>query len=165
MKALIVFYSRTGSTELIINTAKSETGIPTRQLIDLKSRNGIAGAGFAALFGLKTELKNPNYNVADYDTLFLATPVWAGHPTPAMNTFIRNTDLKGKNVYLVAIAGSGEAVKALNSLKVAVEKKGGHVINTSTYKGINPMKKNPSGKENSLKSDGKKLSEIISKMS
>lgn len=97
---------------------------------------------------LKTRLKNSNYNLDEYDTVFPATPVWAWHPTPAINTFVSKANLTNKNVYLIGVAAGENLSKTMDILKRKV-------IGMSTYVGIDPVKKNLSEKEAALKDYGK----------
>ena len=161
MKALIVYYSRTGSAELVARTAAEASKAQIRKLVDLKNRDSMPGAGFAAMMGLQTRLEKPDYDVSEFDTLFLVTPVWAWHPTPAMNTFVHKSNLKGKKIHLVAVAGDGKAVKALERFRTAVEKRGGQVIGTSVCVGIDPMKKDLAAHEKELKDAGLNLAKSV----
>ncbi|MFZ2412782.1 MAG: hypothetical protein WAW16_00945 [Candidatus Cryosericum sp.] len=96
MNALIVYYCNEGSTANVTEGLAQTTGGIIRQLV---SRKG-AGPGsiLAALLGLGTRLVNADYDVSNSDVVILMTPVWAGSPAPAINSFIAHAQLRDKRV-------------------------------------------------------------------
>lgn len=71
------------------------------EIKDLKCRKRFIGYIKAALDarGMKTTSIEPNTaNTADYDLICLGTPIWAGKPAPAINTIMKNEEIKGKDV-------------------------------------------------------------------
>lgn len=161
MKALLVYYSLTGSVKEIVKTVQKNSGLPARELIDTKRRDNVLSAGFAAFFGLSTKLKDPNFDVSKYDTLILLTPIWAGCPTPAMNTFIRRADLRGKKIFLVGVGAAPNNKRAIEKFRRIVRKFGGRIIGTRTYRGINPMRKKFQQRWKDLEEAGHELTRIF----
>ena len=112
MKTLVVYYSYDGNSALIAEHLKSALGAEILELktVDEKRRRGISlifWGGFQAVKGKKAPLKPYSVKPEDYDLIILGTPVWAGSPAPALNTFIAETDLKGRKVALFCTHGGG----------------------------------------------------------
>ena len=101
MKSLVVYYSRTGNARFVAETIAAEIGADIEEVIDLKKRSGalgFLGGGFAARFGKRTKIAPSKKSPAGYDLVIVGTPVWAGRPSPAITTYLRNNDLSGKKV-------------------------------------------------------------------
>ena len=88
MNVLIVYYSNEGSTAKVAEGLAQATGGTVRQLIDKRAAG--PWSIIAALLGLGTRLVGADYDVSGRDVVVVMTPVWAGSPTPAINTFIAN---------------------------------------------------------------------------
>ncbi|WP_313163951.1 flavodoxin [Sedimentibacter sp.] len=99
MRNLVVYYSRDGSTEVIAQEiARAVNGDLNK--IELIKDTGYIRAGFAGSFGLYGKIKKYDFNAEDYDNIFIGTPVWGGKSSTPINTFIRDTDFTGKNVFV-----------------------------------------------------------------
>lgn len=123
MKSLIVYYSLDGHTRLIADIIAKETGADIFELETVKPSAGKSGfakfflGGMRANFGQKPALKKPSPDLHDYDLIFIGTPIWASKNVPAINTFIAERDLAGKNVMLFSSSGGGDAGKGFAKLK------------------------------------------------
>ena len=82
-----------------------------------------------SLFRIKGNVEGVDFNPVDYDFILLGSPVWAGSPAPALNTFLEKVSpLSGKSVCLFVTYGSGLGKdRALRIMKEKVEGKGGQV--------------------------------------
>jgi flavodoxin len=130
MKTLVVYYTKSGWTEKIAQEIGKLTKGELRKIVEIKSRNGILGfirSGFEAVRGALSELRPMDFNLSNYDQVFLGTPVWAGSPTPAVNSFIAEADFKGKKVVLFLIMGGERYERPLSLLKEKIRAKGGKV--------------------------------------
>jgi menaquinone-dependent protoporphyrinogen IX oxidase len=88
------------------------------------------GAAFSAALGLKGRIKSMDFNVKDYDNIFIGTPVWAGKTSTPINTFLSKADLAGKNVFVFITQADGKTPNSLyDSIEKRVSAKGGKVIN------------------------------------
>ncbi|MFX1563087.1 MAG: flavodoxin family protein [Promethearchaeota archaeon] len=109
MKALVVYYSRTGTTRKIGEAISQEMDADIDEIIDQKERIGklnyIRSARDAK--GLKLTKIQFQKNPKDYDIIIIGTPIWWGHLTPAVRTYLTKFDLKGKQVALF-ITSQGE---------------------------------------------------------
>lgn len=133
MKSIVFYYSRTGKTAIAAKTLADKMSSELVEIKDLKNRDGIIG-WIKALFdarGMKITQIEPNkVNTADYDTICFGTPIWAGNPTPAINTVIKNFEIRGKDVILFVTLGGDKYKNMLNLMRKEVEEKGGNVIKT-----------------------------------
>lgn len=80
MKSLVVYYSRTGKTKFVAETAAAELGSDIEEIVDLKNREGKLGwmsATQDASRGKETEIAPTKKVPNDYDLLIIGTPVWA----------------------------------------------------------------------------------------
>lgn len=135
MEKGIVYYSRSNNTKTgALHLSKKIHA----SLIELKERGGRAGAvgfvksGFEAVTNKKSKLIGDPWGLAaPYSRLYLMTPIWGSHTTPAMNAFLSQADLKGKEIIVITFqAGSkGEgSEKVYEHIKNLVEKCGGSFI-------------------------------------
>jgi len=122
MKALVVFYSRTGNTKSVAEMIAGELKADVAELVDKRGRGGLLGflkAGRDAVKERITELEPLGHHPGDYDLIFLGSPVWASNPAPAVRTFVQSHDLSGKKVALFCTMnarGGEEACAALKEL-------------------------------------------------
>jgi len=103
MKALVVYYSRTGNTKFVAEEIAAELGADVEEIVDLKNREGRMGyisAGREAMSNKQTKIAETKRNPADYDLIVIGTPVWAWSPSSAIRTYVGKHDLSGKNVAL-----------------------------------------------------------------
>jgi len=131
MKTLVVFYSRTGNTELVAKTVAQVLNADLRRVEEVKERKGIftlvAGC-FKAIKNKSSDIKPVDFNLGNYDLIFLGSPVWASKTTPAINTFISKADFKNKNVVVFFTLGGTNYKGAVKDMTEKIEKKEGKVI-------------------------------------
>lgn len=53
----------------------------------------------------KPQLKPYQINIEEYDNIIIGTPCWFGSYAPAINTFLSDNRISGKNIYLVVCNG------------------------------------------------------------
>ena len=82
--------------------------------------------GMRASLGVKAALLDPLPDLAPYDRVFIGSPVWAGKPAPAVNTFLAGGDLSNKTVLLFACSGGENNAKCLEQMKKLL--RGGAVL-------------------------------------
>lgn len=130
MKNLVVYYSRGGNTETVAKEiSKAINGDINK--IELKKGISFMGAAFSAILGLKGKIKSIDYNLKDYDNIFIGTPVWAGKTSTPINTFLSKANLAGKNVFIF-ITQADEKTPSLvyESIVKRAEAKGAKVIDS-----------------------------------
>lgn len=119
MARLIVYYSLEGSTAFLSEELKTMLGEGTDilRLIPDKEppKKGflkIMVGGFFAISRKHVTLDPILVDLDDYDTIILASPIWAGTYPPAMGEFLRRYQLKNKTLHLILTSGSGDIDKA-----------------------------------------------------
>jgi len=161
VKLCAVYYSRTGSTKEIAESFADSIGAKLFKLEDEKPGKSISG--FSALLGLGSPLKEPLPDVGDFEFVVLLTPIFAWHPSPQMNTFVKKADLKGKSVFLVGVGAGETNEKALKRFSAKVEKAGANVVGTKNFKGLQ-MKQDLKEVKSNLIESGKQLVGIIERL-
>lgn len=143
MKSAVVFYSLDGNTRAVAKEISEKFGTEIFELEERKQRAKgsklFMTAGFQALFGIKTELKNTYYDdLKNCDMIYLGTPIWAGKASPAVNSFVSGVKAKGKKFYVFTLQGSdvnvnpcSGAIKLIHKL----EAKGADTVNAVSFKG------------------------------
>lgn len=110
MEYLVVYYSRSGNTELVGKKIAESLGCGEKQIFDRKNRSGVLGfltGGWDAWRGNSTEIYSER-EVDKSDHLIIGTPVWASNPTPAIRTYLeRYKDEMDKVSFFCTMGGSG----------------------------------------------------------
>jgi flavodoxin len=110
MKALVVFYSRTGTTKQVAEELAQSLNCDSEELIDKKKRSGPLGfvaAGRDATQKKLTKLAEIKRDPSLYDMVILGTPIWAGTLSSATRTYIVNNKSKFARVAFFCTNGSG----------------------------------------------------------
>lgn len=130
MKNLVIYYSKSGNTETVAEEISNVVNGDIKK-IELKKEIGFMGAAFSAFLGLKSKIKSMDFNLIDYDNIFIGTPVWAGKTSTPINTFLSMANLTGKNVF-VFITQADEKTPSIvyESIAARVKANGGIVIDS-----------------------------------
>jgi menaquinone-dependent protoporphyrinogen IX oxidase len=119
MTTLVAYYSRTGSNRTVAEAIAGKLGAEIDEIVDLRKRGGVIGwlrSGRAAMKGSDTEVKSSK-DPAQYDTIVIGGPIWGGHLTPAVRTYVRDHDLTGKRLAFFFVSGKGEVQRAVDDLR------------------------------------------------
>jgi flavodoxin len=133
LKTAVLYYSRTEKTAVAAKALADKISGDLIEIKDLKNRKGIIGwikCAMDARGGKTTQIEPSTFDTSAYDTLYIGTPVWAGKPTPAVNTVINNFEIRGKDIVLFVTLGGANYKNALNLINAKVEANGGNVIKT-----------------------------------
>jgi flavodoxin len=128
---LVVYYSLTGKTKRVAEALAITLDCPAFEIVEDKKRGrglvNIVGECFEALAkkssGISPVVIDPAVQV-----LFIGCPVWASLIPPALRSFLKQADFKGKKVVLFATSGSGEADSCFSAMNGIVAVGGGDVI-------------------------------------
>ena len=121
-KTLIVYFSWSGNTQTVANhihdliggdIVEVETVIPYPDSYE----EVIQVAPGELESDYRPELKTKVENMDEYDTLIVGTPIWGGHLTPAMKSFLANYDLSGKAIAPFCTHGGGGASSTYTDIK------------------------------------------------
>lgn len=130
MKNLVVYYSKSSNTETVAQEISKEVSGEIKR-IELVKDISFGWAGFTSLLGLKGKIKTIDFNVKDYNNIFIGSPIWAGKSSTPINTFLSEADFTGKNVFVFITQADNKTPNSVyESIKARVEAKGGKVIDT-----------------------------------
>ena len=121
-KTLLVYYSFEGNTQYAAEAAAKIGDIDLQRLIPVKEppKKGFGKffwGGKSVMMKETPDLELQQYSAADYNSIILAFPVWASSYPPAIATFLRDNDLSGKDISIIACSAGGNADKAFAKLK------------------------------------------------
>lgn len=122
---LILFYSFEGNTRKVVKFISKELDIPYEELKPIKdlSSKGFSKyiwGGTQVVMGKKPELETLKMDLEEYETIIIASPIWAGTFAPAIKTLLETGILKNKKIaYLYCHdGGPGKAaVKGQRSIE------------------------------------------------
>ena len=122
MRTLIVYYSLEGNTRWAAERIAEKLDADTLRLVP---KAAYPDKGFKKfLFGGKSavmketpELEAYEVDMAQYERVILATPVWAGTMAPPLRAFLQKEDLSGKRFALVASSMGGSPGRTFENIK------------------------------------------------
>ena len=125
-KALVVYFSATGTTAKAARTIADVTGGTLYEIVpqqayttddldwnDKQSRSSVEMNNPQA----RPALKDTKQDVAAYDVIFIGYPIWWDQAPRIINTFIESHDLKGKTLVPFATSGGSGISNSLKELK------------------------------------------------
>ena len=125
-KALVVYFSATGTTAKTARTIAEVTGGTLYEIVpqqaytsddldwnDKQSRSSVEMNNPQA----RPALKDMKLDVAAYDVIFIGYPIWWNQTPRIINTFIESHDLKGKALVPFATSGGSGISNSLKELK------------------------------------------------
>lgn len=119
---LVVYYSMTGNTADVANAIQQATGgdIYRIELVeeypaDKKQRRAILMEEIEQDY--LPPLREPAPNFAEYDIIFLGSPVWGYHLSQPVKSFLNKYDLSGKTVIPFASHGGGGRSKLFSDVQ------------------------------------------------
>jgi hypothetical protein len=149
MKNAVVFYSYDGSTRVAANVIAVKFSAELFELEEVKKRGrsklSFVAAGFAAVSGKKSKLKSIyEVELKSVDRIYIGTPIWASKPVPAINTFLKNSDIENKEIVIFTLQADpnpGESTaKSIGAMKSMLEQKGAKVMSSAMLVGAGPGK-------------------------
>ena len=120
MNKLFIYYSLTGSGDIVANFLKDKDyelrKVEEKFKMPKSFFSQIMTGGFRAGLSLKGKLINYNNDVSNYEEIIIGSPIWNGRFPPAINSVLKETDLSNKKLTFVLYSGSGEAPKAAQKI-------------------------------------------------
>lgn len=141
MKKIVIYYSRSGNTQYVAEVIANKLGIDFMPLRDKKNRQGIWNyiwAGFDALMKNRTKLEDVNFDINNFDLVFLGCPNWAANIPPAMRTFLEQHYWQDKKIALFCTQESMGAAGVFNSLRLLT--KGSEIVSEKFFNKVNVNK-------------------------
>ena len=121
-KTLIVYFSWGGNTRMVANhihdlvgcdIVEVETVIPYPDSYEEVTQ--IAHGELESDY--RPELKTKVENMDEYNTLIVGTPIWGGHLTPAMKSFLASYNLSGKYIATFCTHGGSGTAQSVNDIR------------------------------------------------
>lgn len=119
MKALVVYYSRSGNTREVAQSIAQEMQCDIEEIQDTQNRSGIIGwlkSGYQANRGKLTTIKPLEKDPSDYDLVIVGTPIWAGFPAVPVKTYLLENKDKFKDVAFFATYGGSGFPKTVRTM-------------------------------------------------
>jgi len=119
MKALIVYYSRTGTTRKLAQAIHTLIDSDMEEIIDTVKRSGILGyirSGFQGLRKKLTAIEKTRSDPSKYDITIIGTPVWVGTMTPAIKTYIHEQEKQFMKVAFFSTYGGKDTQNAFSDM-------------------------------------------------
>ena len=162
-KALIIYFTRTGNTELFANYIKEKMNIELFKILpaypypeDNDEMSKVCQEEQSS--NARPEIKDPLTDVSEYDTILLGTPIWYDHIPNIVMTQLEKLNLNGKTIYPFnthAGSGVGSTVTDIKQYAIGANVKDGFPL-LGTY-----VKENKEGAMNDITNWLEKNFEII----
>jgi flavodoxin len=91
VKTLILFYSRTGTTQVVANALATALDATIARIECPKYKGGwfrYLLAGYDSVKGRLPPIDVPDLAFRDYDAIILGTPIWTSYPALPMRSFL-----------------------------------------------------------------------------
>ena len=124
-KKLVAFFSAEGTTRAKAELLKEATGADIYEIkpkvpyteADLKWTNPLARCNREWLKKAAIELTDADANIADYDTIYLAFPIWYYNAPLIIRSFLGTYTFSGKRIILFATSGGSSFGKTAQTLE------------------------------------------------
>ena len=126
MKALVVYYSRTGNTRKVAQAISNALKCDIEEIIDETNRKGIINwflAGRDASRKRLTKIKDVLKDLSSYDTVIIGGPVWAWGLDVPLRTFLTQYKDQLKDVAFFCTEGGSGGENAFRSMEEILEKR------------------------------------------
>lgn len=139
MKTLVIYYSFEGCTKLIAETIAKAINA---DIFELKTKEELVKThgfmkylwgGRSVVYKEKPELLPLEKNPADYDLIFIGTPVWAFTFTPPLRSLFAKKILKNKKI-AVFCTHEGGPINTLKNMKN--ELAGNEIVSEMDFKNV-----------------------------
>lgn len=126
MRALVVYYSRSGHTRTVAEALARALGADVEELRDPTERRGVLGylrSGLEAGLGLLAPIRAPEHDPSRYDLVVVGGPVWSGGvPSPIRTYLWLERARLPRTAFLVTCGGFG-AERVLEQMGALAGKK------------------------------------------
>ena len=122
MKALIMYYSKSGKTEELANRIKKNLDCDILKIEPEKSYGSYFWAccrvGIEKIKKTKVKFKNEIPELNNYDVVLIGYPIWWFDIPSFIAEFLNNCDLKGKKIIPFATSGNTNISKTMKTIKI-----------------------------------------------
>ncbi len=136
MKSVVIYHSHSGVTRGVAGHLSKILGSDMIEVTPEKEYSGLMAVPkgcYRAMKGLSDPIRPQTIDVSEYNILIIASPVWAGKPTPVINGAIDAlTGCQDKKVYAIMTCRSAESgTQAMAHFVDRLKKKGLAIAGTS----------------------------------
>ena len=121
MKALVVYYSRSGNTKAVAELIARAASADLEALVEIGvNRKGLLGylrSGRGAMSKKKSKIEVPSKNPTDYGMVFVGSPVWGWNLAPAVRSYMAQTDFGSTPVALFCTMSSSGQEKTFAAMR------------------------------------------------
>lgn len=133
MKALVIFYSKSGNTERAALAVQEELKGANWEVdlvrIEVLRERGFLGSVLLSLVGAPVDVKDLPFDLTRFDTVYLGSPVWAFAPVPAINGYIQRCKGLARKPVAVFMTSHGHGdFHAKRILAKRLKEKGARVV-------------------------------------
>ena len=121
-KMLIIYFTRTGNTEIFSDYIKELSNITSYKIVpttpypqDYNQMLTIAREEQSN--GARPEIQNPLTDISKYDNILLGYPIWYSHIPNIVITQLEKLDFTNKNIYPFNTHGGSGVGSSLNDIK------------------------------------------------
>ena len=129
MKTLVAYFSASGITK---NVAKNLAEITNSDIYEIQPRIKYTDADLNWMNknsrsslemsnkSFRPEIIEDNFDISEYDTIFLGFPIWWYVAPTIINTFLEKHDFSNKKIVLFVTSGGSRFGKTVKDLEVSV---------------------------------------------
>ena len=123
MKSLVVYFSRSGNTELVARKISEELGSDIEEIRDNKKRKGLIGFTGAVINPKgSTTIEEIEKRPGDYDLVIIGTPVWWYTCAPAVTCYMKQYGNEIKKAAFFYTCNVDNKISALKDLEAHLGK-------------------------------------------
>ena len=126
MKALVVFYSRSGITKKVSEDICGSLECDMEEIIEPKGRKGFFSyirSCYQAARKKMPEIKETERDPSDYEIVIIGSPTWVGTMASPVRTYLTAQKNKVHKAAFFATSGNGKEQKVFRDMKAILEKK------------------------------------------
>ncbi len=138
MKSIVLYYSYNGHTKKVAEKLAGKHGAALAEIQTEKRRGKLLTFLVdcpLAMMRKPAKIKPITADLAAFDMITIAAPVWAGKPAPAFNAAVKLLP-KGKNVQLILVSagGPGATKRSEDGTRMLVKHQGCTVVDYKDVK-------------------------------
>lgn len=111
MKSLVVYYSRTNITKKLAEDIAGKIDADIEEItpkVNYQGKIGYARGGKHAISEKIIEIESTKHDPADYDVVYIGSPVWASKASTPVISYMKQNEGKFSNVkFFLTAGGSG----------------------------------------------------------
>lgn len=121
MRTLVVYYSKSGNTRHVAEEIAKALGGETEELVEIGvKRTGLMGFLYAGRDGMQrrqSKIEPAKRRPAEYDLVFVGSPVWGFNLVPAVRNYLSKVDLTSKPVAFFCTSGGSGEKRTIESMR------------------------------------------------